>query len=330
MAKEHPTEDQLMAFLDTMEKSTGGGDALQSASHDGGFATEGTNIQAQAKKMQKALIKSGYSVKEANALVAKAFPPGGDDDSSSEEEIEKGDDDSMSEEDTSGDEGSDEDEGENGPPMPPMAKGKMKKSLGASQLDTASKRREHGALRKALVEENPDMEGAFDAAPILMNLVTSIDNLVSRNSGGINKSVVSDLRKSIQNVQTVQNAFNTKLAKGLSMIAQLVIDQGVLVKAMHDQPVVQNRAVTMRKSDVLEPGFHHGQTQFDSDAQAPQRSPLYGVEFLKIQEALVDICMKGQGATIDNVTMFENSKGDLNLLPPNVVKQLEQRLCAAA
>lgn len=331
-----PKEDDLIAFMDKLEKSAGS-DALQSASHDGGFATEGTNIQAQAKKMKKALVKGGMSPSEADVLVAKAFPPPqGDEEEDEPAKTKKGfggsdDDDSMSADDDSGDaessDGGSDDEQDDGNGGPPSKKGApMKKSnQGAAQLASASTRENN--LRKALVDENPDAGAVFDGVPVLAQLVESIDKMLSKStSNGSNKRIVSDIRKSLDQVRTTQNAFNSKLAMGLSMIAARVINTENLVKSIADQPMVNNRAPSLRKSDILEPSFHGGE-HHQIDGSVPQ-SPLYGVEFLKIQEALVEICMKG-GADVTDITKFENSKGNLNMLPPAVLKQLEQRLCAA-
>lgn len=343
----NPNEDELLAELDKLEKSTirKGGDALQNAPHDGGFATEGTNIQAKAKKMAKALIKQGYSKKLAKALAKKAFADddstmssdddssvekgegySSDDDSSSVEKAMGSDDDSMSSDDASGDDESSDGASSDEASDDGSSEAPMNKSLGAAQLANASGKKGE-SLRKAIVEEHPDMQGAFDAAPVLGQLIDSIDRLAKKTSGPSKKDL-GDLRKSIVAIDNRQNSFNGKIAKALSMIAGRIIETENLVKKMASEPIANNRQPTLRKGDLHEPSFHgNDQAKIGGDGGIGEPSPLQSVPYLQVQEWLTDLCMKGQAELMD-ITKFENSKGDLRLLPPNVIKQLEQR-CAA-
>jgi hypothetical protein len=310
----HPSEQELMAEVERLEKSmlAKGGDALQNAPHDGGFATEGTNIQSKAtvKKALAALIKGGMSKEDAEktvAALAKGFPPPGDgDDESSPEE---GGDDETSSPEEDGDGQSDE---------PPMGK-----SLGAAQLANASsktRKRGEDSIRKALTDE---ASNAIDAVPVLGQLVDQIDKLAK----SIGTKGDAELRKSVSDMKVTQDAFNQKMAKALTIIAKSVLDTNALVKAIESQPVLNNRAPSLRKSDIVEPHMHsNAQQQLVGGGDS---SPLMNVEMLRIQEGLVDLVMKGLADPMD-VTKFENSKGNFSMLPPNVVKQLEQRLCPAA
>jgi len=150
-----PAEARLLASLETLEK---GGDALQDAPHDGGLATEGTNIQSSAKAMKKALrglMKGGMSRRKAEetlkALYAKS------DDASSDDDVAKAgndDDDSMSSDDDSGDGesaggGDDEsDEGGESSSDQPAKGGKpFGKSHGASQLANLRPRQRSVVMR---------------------------------------------------------------------------------------------------------------------------------------------------------------------------------------
>lgn len=321
-----PNENDLLAALDDLEKSASirkGGDALQNAPHDGGFATQGTNIQKQAKmkKAIKALMKSGMSEAEATKVILKGFGSSSDDDSSSEEPIDKAmdDDDSMSADDDSG-EGEDEGSDDMSSEVPPMAK-----STGASQLAAATQ----GTLRKALTDENPNAGAAMDAAPILGQLIDSIDRLAKKSSGPSKKDLGA-LRKSIVNIENTQSNFNTKLAKALSIIAGEVQSTRAIVDKIASEPVVGNRANTLQKSQLAEPHFHDGnQAKIGGDGGVGEPSPLTGVNYYEIQKALTELCMNNKADLMD-ITKFENSKGNLSLLPPNVVKLLEQRLCSAS
>jgi len=326
-----PNEDELMAELERLEKSTirKGGDALQSAPHDGGFATEGTNIQSAAmKKVIKAMVAGGMSKAQAQETAKKAFASKDSDSDSESDNTAKGmngDEASDDEDDMSGGaDGDDSSDDEESPDEPPMSK-----SLGAAKLANATRGggSQASSLRKALVDESPGVGDQLDAAPILGQLIDAIDRMA--RGAGPSKHDIKTIRKSIVRVQEVQNDFNGKLAKALSMIAGRVIATEAIVKAMANEPVINTRAPTLRKGDLSEPMFHGNTTaQIDGRQEA---SPLHGVEYLKIQEALVDLCTKGLGG-IDllDITKFENSKGDLRMLPPSALKHLEQRLCGAA
>lgn len=335
----NPNEDELMAHLDELEKGTlrKGGDALQNAPHDGGFATEGTNIQSKAaKKMVKALMKGGMSEKRAKRMVKATMhsasssssssvhkgegDEAGDDDSSSDDESS-----AMSSDDDSSSMASDDDSSSaGGPPM--MKKGKINKSLGAAALanSTESKKQREGTIRKALTDEN--LDAGIDAVPILDKLISTLDA-----GNKITKSDLSSLKKSFVRGIENQEAFNGKVAKALSIIAGAVIDTRTICKSIADQPVQRSNAPTLRKSDLHQPQFDTGTNGFDGTGE---QSLLVTnqIPMLRIQEALVDMCMKGGAGAPDfmEVTKFENSKGNLNVLPPHVVKQLEQRLCAAS
>lgn len=341
-----PNEDDLLAELDKLEKSTvvrKGGDALQDAPHDGGFATEGTNIQKQAKKMYKALVKSGYKKSVAKALALKAFSDAdsdsdsdsGSDEASSPMEKAMGGD-SMSSDDDSGDSESEDgessdDDSSSEDESSDDASSPIGKSTGAAALANASKTRQPSdSLRKAIVEEHPDAQGAFDAVPILGQLIDSIDR-VTKHGGGLSKKDLGSIKKSISQVENNQRQFNGKLAKALSMIAGRVIETEAIVKKMASEPInTANRRPTLNKSDIQHPSFHHGETQQIVGGEGGyEASPLSSVPYYDIQKALTELCMVNKAELMD-VTKFENSKGDLRLLPPNVIKQLEDRLCPAS
>jgi len=308
-------EQTLLAELERLEKGGAtlqkGGDALQNQPHDGGFATEGTNIQSKAnvKKALAALVKGGMSEEEAKKTIESISKGMGDDDSSSLPP--DGDDETSSpEEDTqvSGD-------------------APMQKSLGAAQLANASSKRgsKEETIRKSLSEETNNV---INAIPVLGELVKTIDTL----SKSVRGQGDAELRKSVTEMRSTQQAFNDKVAKALSLIAKSVFETRELVKAIESQPIVQTRAPTLRKGDIVEPQFHgNDQNLIGGNGGLTEASPLTNVPMLKIQEALVDICMKGgNGVDVMDVTRFENSKGDLTQLPKHVVELLEKRLCSAA
>jgi hypothetical protein len=326
-----PTEDELKTALDGLEQSTirKGGDALQNAPHDGGFATQGTNIQtktaikkatatfmakgmnkADAKKAAQELVKALMTSddEDSDDDAAKAF---GNDDASSDAESDAGgsDDDSSSDDDA--------------------AASPMSKSTGASQLAGAGGggTRNGDSLRKALTDENPDAGTTIDAVPILGQLIDSIDRMTKRG-GATSPKALGEIRKSLADLHSVQNSFNGRVAKALVLMGARVISTEAMVKKIHDEPVnAGNRTPTLRKGELRDPPLHDNDTQ-RIEGGAPS-SPLGGVEYLKVQGALVDLCMKGLADPMD-ITKFENSKGNFALLPANVVKQLEQRLCPAA
>lgn len=329
-------EKKLLKSLETLEK---GGDALQNAPHDGGFATEGTNIQSKAlKKALRGLMKGGMSKEEAEQTL-KALYAKSDDASSDDESVEKGmddDSDSMSAGDDSGsgeggDESSDDESAEADSSSMQKSK-KVNKSTGASQLANASSRHPQRAktsdLRKALTDEDPHAGEAFDAAPILGKLIDAIDRAVKGNANGdeIAKSMKRVIRKSVAEAHEAQNAFNRKVAKGFELLFGRLDEMNDMVKSMHDQPVPNNRRTNLRKSDVVERDF--GTTSRAAIDGTEEPSPLHNVEMMKIQNALCEMVMKGEADFLD-VTKFENAKGNLAILPPEVVQRLEKRLCPA-
>lgn len=324
-------EERVLKALEAFENGTlaKGGDALQNAPHDGGFATQGTNIQSKAKavkKAMKALIKGGMSETDA-AKIVKAIESNDDDDSSSDnvdddtsspmpmaKSVDADDDDSAS------DDESDDEE--------------IEKShrRGASQLSNASSRGKNsiGGLRKALIEDDAANSAAIDAAPILAKLIDAIDNLSRVDSRNITKSLqknsgMDDLRKSVQEGRQQQAVFQSQLAKAMPLLFSKMSAVEDMVKAIHDQPVANYGGNTLRKSDIREPSFNDGDTSgFDG---SPRQSPLANVEFLKIQEALVDMCKSNHVDLLD-VTRFENSR-NYDQLPSSVIKRLEAKLCSA-
>jgi len=337
----NPSQDELLAELDKLEKSTlkKGGDALQNAPHDGGFATQGTNIQEKAKKMYKALRKGGFSKKEAKKAVYKAF---GDEESSSDESsamssVEKaiGSADSMSSDDASGDDESSDgtsSEDESSDESSAMSS-PMKKSTGAAAMANAvaGAKPQEDSIRKALTDEHPDVAGALDAVPILGQLIDAIDRM-AKGGGKSSKKALGSIRKALVAESEARNDFNSRLAKALVHMTGRMIGIEDLVKKMASEPVnTGNRQPSLRKSDLQQPSFHDGGTQriTGGNGDPNQVSPLTQLPYLQIQEALTELCMKG-GAELMDITKFENSKGDLRLLPPNVIEQLEKRLCAAA
>ena len=325
-------EQELLAELDKLEKSTlnKGGDALQNAPHDGGFATQGTNIQAAAKakkKVLKALVKSGKTQEEAEALL-KAMSDS-DDDSESDDETQKafGDDDDGSADDESGDDDeSSDDESDDEPKLPP--KGKLNKSQGAAQLANASSRasRKGGEIRKALTDDD-DTANAVDAVPILDKLIATLDN-----NGTVQKSELVSLRKAFGEVARSQSDFNSKTARALSILCGAVNETRTLVKSIADQPA--QRTPQLRKSDIRQPEFlGNNGTDFTQTSASPlQEMVSTNGGLLKVQETLVDMCMKSEvpSLTILDVTKFENAHGDFSVLPIEAVKRLEQRLFPAS
>lgn len=257
------------------------------------------------------------------------------DDASSDEgeEMAKGgEDDAMSAEDESGDSasGGDDESSDDGDSASDEASKKFGKSHGAAQLANASsqtRRQRDGNLRKALVDETPNAEGLFDAAPILGKLVDSIDKLAGGQPDQHDRQILKSMRKSVRELGANQGAFNTKIAKALVMMFERLDETRDMVKAMHDTPVPNARGTTLRKSDIREPQFGNGDTT-GIDGRLPE-SALSGVEVLKIQEQLYEMCTKSM-VTLDDVTKWENSRYDFNMLPTAVVQQLEKRLCSAS
>lgn len=332
-------ERRLLKSLESLEK---GGDALQDAPHDGGFATEGTNIQSLAKaKVMKALVKSGMSKADAEETIKAMYVKSDDasSDGDSESVTKGGDDDSMSADDESGsddqsggDDESGEESGADSSSMPSLKKGKkVSKSTGAAQLANASSRQSQKPddLRKALVDGDPRMAEAFDAAPILGKLIDSIDRMAK--SGGasdeLRKSMRRVIRKSIDASTAKQEVFNRKVAKGFELLFDRLATMTDLVKAIHDTPVANNRTGNLRKSDTVERDF--GTTDTSRIDGSEPISPLQNVDLLRVQEALFQMCIKGEADILD-VTKFENSRGNLSLLPKQVVERLEKQLCSAA
>lgn len=306
-------EEALLKALDDLEKHSvrKGGDALQNAPHDGGFASEGTNIQAKAKAAKAAMMKGGMSEEEADAIL-KGIGGGGDDDA-------------MSSDDSASDDG---DEMTSSPDeeAPPMAKSKMKKSTtGAAQLANASSSRKSGdTLKKALVDENPQMEGAIDALPILGKF---IDQLAKTNQ--LTDASARTLKKSLDAIAQANTDFNTRMAK--SQVA--AFDRFNALEAKLDkllsEPVANNRSGNIRKSDIVQPQFHDGNASSFGGPGAEERSPLFEMEPMKIQKALVDLAMEGK-VDVMEVTKFENEHCNIATLPPQIRKSLEAKLCPAA
>lgn len=315
-----PTEQDLLHSLEALERGdlAKGGDALQNAPHDGGLATQGTNIQSKkdVKKALDTLIKGGMSKQDAEVLVkrlAKGFEPGGDDGS--------GEDDASGADDSSS--------------MPPDGdddtSSPMEKSIraGAAQLQNASRKpkRGEGTLRKGLSDDAND---AVDAAPILAQLVAGIEQLASKQP----KLDTSDLRKSIDGIQTSQKQIAGALKGALSLIFDRITNLDTIVKSMADQPAPQ-RPNTLQKGNLSHPSFGDTSGSIEGLTNGggydANQSALRSVPMLDIQNELVEMCMKSTaGLTVDDVTKFENSHGNLNLLNPNVIKALEQRFCPAS
>lgn len=317
-------QELLMNALADLEKGATlrKGDALVEHPHDGGFATEGTNIQTLAKNQSnavKALMKGGMSKSDATKMV-KALAKS-DDDSMSEDDdsgsSDDGDADSMSSDmDSSSDEGGE---------MPPMMKGKkVSKSLGASKLDASSRREKTGrSLRKSMMEENPDLENAIDVTPILGQFVTHLEALANKSDDG---SSFATLRKSIAATQHQQMAFNTRLAKAMTIIGESIMQVSNLVKAMANEPAPRN--LQLKKSQIVQPSFQTDNTSLAESLTGGGESPLSQIAPMVIQDALVDMCMKSEsGVSAMMVTNFENARCNLSMLPPNVLKTLEQKLC---
>lgn len=320
----------LVAELDNLEKSLlqKGGDALQNAPHDGGFATQGTNIQTAAKakkKILKGLLKGGMSKKAAEKLMKGMDESSSSSDDSSSDEVEKGlpsDDDSSGDDESSDDESVDESDDES-VDVPPM-----KKSTGAAQLANVTSTREKkrgGEIRKAFGEEE---ERNIDAVPILDKLIRTLDT-----NGTLQKSELVTLRKSLEKSAASQATFNTKAVQAFIVLGQKVNELMTLTKSIADQPI-QPRQPQLRKGDVRQPEFHGNN---GSDWTQPEESPLEDLAksisgMFKIQEVLVDMVMKGDvpGLTAMDVTKFENAKGDFSILPKEVVKRLNNRLFPAS
>jgi len=138
---------------------------------------------------------------------------------------------------------------------------------------------------------------------------------------------MKSMRKSITEFGDNQKAFNSKIAKALVMIVEKLGSTEDLVKAIHDQPVPNQQGSTLRKANVREPQFRNGDTSGIDGSELG--SPLENVEFIAIQEALTDMCLKSQGVSLDEITKFENTH-DFSMLPKAVVQKLEQKLCSAS
>jgi hypothetical protein len=344
-------EQRLMEVLSGLERRGGlakGGDALQNAPHDGGFATEGTNIQAKAKakkamrKAIKAMVAKGIDPAEAEKLV-KAIRGEEDEDEDSSSPVAKGGDDESSDEDMAseddggeGEGGDDESSALPSQAKPPIAKDAVGKSLGAAQLaNSTQSHREQESLRKSLSDDDNKM---VDATPVLGMIIKSFDGLTNQVrealSGG-GKRVKGDrkLRKSFANYEKRQYGFNDNVAKALGIICGQVDElRGVIVK-MANEPVHVNRN-QLQKGNLHQPDFNASTHEIDGRQYNPmEQSPLIanGISLMAIQNTLADLCMKsgGKEVSLDDVTKFENTQ-DLNMLPPNVVRQLENRLCPAA
>lgn len=303
--------DRLDAALSELEESIQKGDPLQDQPHDGGLATQGTNIQSRAdakKAAAKALTDSGMSKADADKVLKML--------SASDMGSGEGEDD---EEPSGRDMESDEDEED-------------ADAIKARKAKKAYKSEPDPDLKKALVDENPDNEKLFNVAPFLEQLVGQL----GRMSGNTQQQVDS-LTKSLDTATKRQGDFNVRLAKGLVNIVGALNDQyqslNEKIEKILNQPVPNGRqTAVVRKSDVQQPNF--GGPQFRepgaNDGRNPnEASPLLQVDYLVIQRKLADYVMKG-GLDPIEVTKFENDKGNFNVLPPAIVKRLEQDLCSSA
>jgi hypothetical protein len=299
-------EQELLEGLAALESNLQkGGDALQDAPHDGGFATEGKNIQSrdEAKKsIVDALVAKGHSKEEASRLMKML--------SASDMGSEEGDDE---------DEDSEEEEEGAPAPMPPsMEKGKKTKKSLVNDLIASST---PAGIRKSLVDEEPDAEQALDAAPFLQGLIDTMAKSLGQHSGAI-----GGIAKAVLQSNAKQGDFNARLAKGIiTLSGQLSTLQKSLDK-IAAQPVPNVRGTSLTKSHVVEPDMHDGNTAAFDGRQVDQRSPLFGMSRQKIENALVDLVTKG-GADAMEVTKFEQNGYNLATLPPNLFKALEATLC---
>lgn len=304
------SEDELLKALDSFESSLAkGGDALQNAPHDGGLATEGTNIQSKAeakKAIAAALVKAGHKNPDDILKMLSASDMGSDEDE---------------DDDNDGEGPGDSDEGEDdAPPPPPMAKGKVKKSTGAAALQGAT---QAGSSIIKAMDADDDTREMVDVQPFLKKLVEAI-----AASDDSLRSGVARLVKGLGAQQSQSNNFQKSVAQAFVLMSNRLDDLQNIVKKMADQPVPGGRTPTVRKGDIQNPDFNSDPNQLmgREDANA---SPLLALPVMKIQNELVDMAMKGHVDIMD-VTKYENSNGNLGVLPPNVVKSLEAKLCPAA
>lgn len=306
--------DELMKAVQQLEADVKKGDPLQDAPHDGGLATEGKNIQSrdEAKKAIEAILAKGGYNKSQKARLLKML---------SATDMESGDGDEPGDDD--GDEGGGEDD-EDEKPMPTAMKGKIKKGAidsGVAQLAHATT----GDLKKAIIDHDESNENVFDATPFLDGLVKSLGAQLADAKAG-----TAVLYKALLDDRATQKQFRGTLAKAFSLLDEKLTDISDRIQKIENQPVPNSRPTTVRKSDVVQPDFRNQGHAPGDEGGDNEPSPLYGVEYLKIQEALVDMVMKGEIQDSMNVTKFENAKGDLRVLDPKIVKALEKRLCAAA
>jgi hypothetical protein len=137
------------------------------------------------------------------------------------------------------------------------------------------------------------------------------------------------VRKALSETQEAQSAFNRKVAKGFELLFGRFNDMSDMVKSMHDQPVPNERRGNVRKSEVVERDF--GTTDTSRIDGSEPISPLHNVELIKVQEALYQMCIKGEaGLDFLDVTKFENSRGNFSILSSEVIKRLEKRFCSSA
>lgn len=313
-------EDTLLKGLSELEEEIAkGGDPLQNQPHDGGFATEGTNIQTRAKKMQKALAAQGIEVSiEKARKMAKM----------------------MSATDMGTDEGEGEEEGGEGEEEMTMSKvwqdhgpaskakksgrrgyggGTAAKSTGAADKLAAASGDEGEEFKKALTDENPEVEQMLDVSEFLSSFVDTI-----AKSHAATTSSVEELAKALVDERSSRVGFNTKVAKALVGIGNELRETRELLNQVMEQPVTPQRRAVLHKADVVQPPLSPQQPPSDGN---PEMTPLHQVPYLKVQEALVKKCIEDKSIDPMVVTKFENAKGDFRVLPRGIVKALEQELC---
>lgn len=301
------SEEELLQTFGELEKAAlKKGDALADAPHDGGFATEGENIQSKAG-VKKAVAKAVEDGTLSKAQAAKLLKMMSASDAGDEDE-----------------EGGDEDEDTES--MKSKKKSVSKSDVAARRLAAASGELDEDAgsdLRKALVDEVPEAEKMMDASDFVKGLV----DVTAKSVSGF-KATVEELAKSLSEGQAYQRDYNTRLAKGLVQVAKALSDVDQKLEKLLNAPVApQARQLTVAKSDVLQPQFG-GVSSQEAKEQSTfdfANSPLNNVPLLRIQEALV---AKAEQRQLDPmaITNFELTK-DFRALPEKVLKALEAELC---
>lgn len=300
------TSERLNKALEEFEEKLAKGDALQDQPHDGGLATQGTNIQSKAdakKAVEKALAAQGMSKATADTLLKML----------SASDMESGEGEDEPPEASSPMDSEDEDEND--------AMDKSKKAKKSTSQD----------LRKSLIDADSRNEEVLDIAPFLGDFVGKFDQMSKATN-----SRVDGLAKALTDNQKMSSDFNVRLAKAMELLFDNVSTRfDLLQKKVEDiaaQPVPNASRGLVRKSDIQQPQFNGGPAMRDDVNNLQNNvdvSALQRIDYLKVTSTLADYAIKGFCDPLE-VIKFENSRGDFTQLPTKVLQQLTQDLCPTA